>query len=399
MKILKYILLLLVLGYSAVISYLHFFKKKEVELKDTPNTTMLQKEEKISKIEPKKIKEEAKKVLKDDKNISKIPKKIPKDAIMIKLPEVPKVEAKVPTVITIGSTLSEAPKRHKHKRLSTAMPEPEIEKEKKVQKSSSDTNETKTLLDVGLDKFGRISTYIRGAYLDPKDVKERLKKCGFEVLSTISLDDEKDLVVVIFTDRELKSLAKISPYLSNMRVLIDKKSNQISISNPYYFAKAFMRGKFDKQKAKDILQRVTSSFEDVKDSKDKLKSTLIPKYQFMFGMPYYDDMSSVASGKYSSLLAKAKSKKAKVAFIEELGEDRAIVGIRLSKKTRSFINAVGTNNALLLPYPILIDKNEAMILDPKYYIAISYPMLKMSQFMKISDIPDAITAECEALFR
>ncbi len=39
------------------------------------------------------------------------------------------------------------------------------------------------------------------------------------------------------------------------------------------------------------------------------------------------------------------------------------------------------------------------MLDPKYYIAVMYPMLKMSQFMKISTVPGAITKDIGKIFR
>ena len=53
----------------------------------------------------------------------------------------------------------------------------------------------------------------------------------------------------------------------------------------------------------------------------------------------------------------------------------------------------------MLPYPILIENGKAKILDPKYYISYMYPMLKMSEFMTIATIPDAIVKDCKRVFR
>ena len=75
------------------------------------------------------------------------------------------------------------------------------------------------------------------------------------------------------------------------------------------------------------------------------------------------------------------------------------MGIKLSKRTTRFIKKTGYQNAGLLPYPVLIENNKVKILDPKYYIAIKYPMLKMSQFMTIATVPGAINKDIDKVFR
>jgi hypothetical protein len=59
-------------------------------------------------------------------------------------------------------------------------------------------------------------------------------------------------------------------------------------------------------------------------------------------------------------------------------------------KTEGFVNKIGADKAILLPYTILIEGGKAYALHPKYYIALSYPLLSMGQFMDISSVPDAI---------
>jgi len=44
----------------------------------------------------------------------------------------------------------------------------------------------------------------------------------------------------------------------------------------------------------------------------------------------------------------------------------------------------------LLPYTVLIEGDKAYTLHAKYYLALSYPLLSMGQFMTISSVPDAI---------
>ena len=39
------------------------------------------------------------------------------------------------------------------------------------------------------------------------------------------------------------------------------------------------------------------------------------------------------------------------------------------------------------------------MLAPQYYIAVMYPKLKMSQFMKIATVPGAIAKDIDKVFR
>jgi len=333
---------------------------------------------------------DTKKVLKKEHNKTK---PIPKDAIVIKLPKVPKVEAKVPQVVTIGSSYKEEDETQKQ--LSMDMP---VVHKPKPKVTSKDSNKSVAKVSTtGLEHLGRVSTYLRGAFVSADEVKKKLEKSGFKILSTINLD--KDLTVIVFTNKELLELAKNSAYASNLRVLVNKKSKTISISNPIYFQKAFLRDKYNQKVAKSVLNKINSAFDGLKNSKDKLKETLLPEYHFMFGMPKYDDMITVANASNTNALVSKLQNSKQVAFIQKITNDKYLVGVNLSGKAGAFYNTIGDKNALLLPYPLLISGGKAKILSPKYYIALSYPLLKMSQFMDISSIPDAIEDECKKLFK
>ncbi len=409
MNVIKSILVVGIVLYAAAISYLHFFQSQERQGAQLPEqnavVTPVSKNKKVENLQITGDKNQSsagvKKALSSPKEkepevtYTKAPKRVPNNALVVTLPKVPKVEAKVPKVITVGSPIYH---HHDHKRLSTTLHQP---KPKAVEPKSSKASSAKAIVsDLGEDKLGRVATYLQGAYLESKGVIELLKKGGYEILSTTTLDSKNGLEVIVFTDPKIKSLAQHSPFLASMRVLVDKKDHLIKMSNPLYFAKAFSGKQYDEKSALEVLHHLTQTFhsQKLKESRDRLKSTLIAKYQFMFGMPYYGDMESVGEGSKEALIKKARAKK-RVAFVVDLGKGRALLGMNLSPKTTAFIHNVGEKNALLLPYPVLIEEGEAKILNPKYYIAISYPMLKMSQFMKISDIPDAITAEAQALFR
>ncbi len=118
----------------------------------------------------------------------------------------------------------------------------------------------------------------------------------------------------------------------------------------------------------------------------------------MENMPYYEDMIKISTGKNDTLVAKAKKSK-KLVFEQKLNDGSTLIGVKLSKRTSKFVKKIGYQNAELLPYPVLIENGEAKILDPKYYIAVMYPMLSMSEFMTIATVPGAIQKDCDRVFR
>jgi len=187
-------------------------------------------------------------------------------------------------------------------------------------------------------------------------------------------------------------------FVASLRVLVNKTDKEIAFINPLYVSKAYMQDDFDQNKIAPVMDKIRTAFPDLRNCVDTLKFHLLPKYRFMSGMPYYQDMITVAKGKNEELLAKVKNN-ANVVFTQEISKERILVGVQLSKRTAKFVKKIGTKNGALLPYPMVIENGEAKILDPKYYIAIMYPMLKMSEFMTISTVPGAIQVDCEAIFR
>jgi len=265
-------------------------------------------------------------------------------------------------------------------------------------KGSNLSTSNKMLGDV--DK-GRISAYLRGELLDVKTASDKLKNAGFEVLAVVPLDKKKKLISIVFTSSDIKKIAsKMNRgFLGTLRLLIDPKNKQISITNPLYLAKAFMQDDFNDEIPKKILTAINGEFTGLRNSMDKLKFQLLPKYQFMNGMPYFKDMEVVARG--NDLLQKLEKKKnkKKVVFKLKLDNGSTLIGVKLSKRTSKFPKKIGTNNAGMLPYPVLIENGEAKILEPKYYLALMYPQLTMEEFMTIATIPGAIIKDCGKVFK
>jgi hypothetical protein len=339
----------------------------------------------------------------------------------IKIPEVPKVTAVVPKAPKVTAVVPQAVKiktiqpqirANKKNRAIRENQKIDFHREFKHKRNQNiifskrtPPNYSKMTLQekdvqVGDVKNSRLSLYLRAPYIKPKDVEKKLKDAGFEILSAKPVDKKKKLISIIFTNDALKSMADKPNrgFAASLRVLVDSINKQISITNPMYISRAFMQDDFDKAVAESVLVTIRKTFTDLKDSEDIVKFNLLPKYVFMSGMPAYHDMVTLGKGTYEKHLKKAKKSK-KVLFVQELSKNRAVVGVKLSKRTAKFIKKAGYANAALLPYPVLLEGSEAKIMDPKYYISVMYPLLKMGTFMKISTVPGAINNEIKKIFK
>ncbi len=251
----------------------------------------------------------------------------------------------------------------------------------------------------GYAKDDAISTYLVGPLTSVAQVTADLKANDFEVLANKQLDKKGDLISIVFTCKGLRKMAdkKERGFMGVLRLLVDKTNKQISITNPLYFAKAYMQNDFDQKFATNILDKVNSTFEGLKDSTDKIEADDLAHYHFMMGMPYYEEMDVIAKGDDEALLAKVKAN-GKMLFSLKLEGGAVLVGVDLEKRTAKFPTKIGTSNAAVLPYAVLIEGGEAKTLAPKFNIALYYPLLTMSQFMTIATVPGAIVKDLEKAF-
>ena len=324
-----------------------------------------------------------------------------------KAPDAPKVEAVVPTVNLIfeGQSVSEK------KELSTE--ERTAEKEKKSTDAAfskgkrfppnyynKDAVEVAKKVEVGEVDNDRIAAYLQGAFLSKDEAKAKLEAAGFTVLATYKVDKKGKVTSIVFSDQNMTTAASKTGrgFAASLRLLVDEKNNQISISNPVYVMKAFMQDDYDDALALATLKRLRDNFEGLKNSKDVVKYIRLPRYKFMNSMPVYEDMKVVSSGTNDELLAKARKSK-KIVFEQKLDNGSTLLGVELGRRTSKFVKKTGYQNSELLPYPILIENGKAKILAPKYYIAVMYPLLSMSEFMTIATVPGAISKDCDKIFR
>lgn len=246
-----------------------------------------------------------------------------------------------------------------------------------------------------------VSAYLLGGYVDVDAAKSKLSDAGFEVVGEYK--SFKKGTTVVFTNDGLKAAADKPErgFAAVLRLLIDNERQQISITNPVYFGKAFLQDDYNHADAVAIQESLEKAFGELKGSVDKWEFAGLADYHFMMGMPYYKESYLLGEGEHSALLEKARSyKKGKSLIFElKLSENRTLLGYELGRRTSKFVKKTGTQNANILPYTVMIEDGKAKALAGKYYIAISYPLLSMGQFMKIATVPGAIEKDLKKPFK
>jgi len=243
-----------------------------------------------------------------------------------------------------------------------------------------------------------VSTYKIAAYVDVETAKSKLSTAGFEVVGTYKATDTG--TTILYTNSAMKAAAAkdIRGFNAIGRILVDDERKQVSIANPLYFGAAFMQKEFSKPSSLSVFNSLKKAFGPLKDSEDAGDAKGLSGYQFMMGMPSYEDMDVVGSGSTADLVAKVKAAKGTTAVVQ-ISADRYVAFVELDKRTSGFVKKIGSQNAQILPYAVLIEEGQAKALNAKYYIALSYPLLTMTEFMGIATVPDAITKSLQKIFK
>jgi hypothetical protein len=235
-----------------------------------------------------------------------------------------------------------------------------------------------------------VSTYLRGAYMDATTAKSKLESAGYTIVGEYNF--AKNGTTILFTDSALKSEASKPNrgYVALERLYVDDTNKKITITNPIYFGKAYMQKEYSHEIFYKEFKTLMATFAGLKASEDKLKFNDLEGYHYMMGMPYYQDMLKLGSG--ADLIAKAKQPQSAESIVFELkiSDNATLLGFDFDRRTNKFPSKIGLENALVMPYVILVENTNAKALSGYYYIALSYPLLSMAQFTKIADAPGAI---------
>ena len=247
-----------------------------------------------------------------------------------------------------------------------------------------------------------ISTYEYAKYQDVASVKAALSTNKFQVIGEYDAMNDSNYHVIAYTCPTLKKLSSKEnrEMAAVQKVLVNKKDKTLVLTNPEYFLSAFLQDDFDGDAAKKVNSKLQKLFGDFTGSEDKLEDDDISGYHFMMSMPYYEDMVELAEGK--DLLAKLEKNAGKNVVFKLDINGATVVGIAMPTENgeATYVEAIkGQNNAAFLPYMVVIKGDSAKMMHPKYYLAISNPMLSMGDFMGISGTPDDIEEYMTSLFK
>jgi len=237
--------------------------------------------------------------------------------------------------------------------------------------------------------------------MDVKTASAKLKEAGFEVLANYA-SVKKGNTIVFTNDALKKEAAKPGrAYVAVMRLFIDNKEKMISFTNPVYFGKAYMQDEYKHSIFLGVKESITKSFPDLQDSKDKLEFDKLADYHYMMGMPYYQEQDELGSAPHAELIKKAKKFKhgKHLVFELKLSDSSTLLGYELERRTKKFVKKIGRANAAVLPYCVAIENGKAKALGAKYYLALSYPLLTLGEFMTIATVPGAIEKELAKPFK
>ena len=245
-------------------------------------------------------------------------------------------------------------------------------------------------LEIGATAPEVLSTYYAAKAQDANAVQSKLKANGFSVLATTA--PIKGSTVITITNKELQAT---NSWLATLNVLVNEK--EVRVQNPSYFGAAYLQDKFKYGQFSGTLKSLQKALGDLHTDKDEFKLSKLAKYQFMMGMPYVDETINVGEG--SDLASKLKDNKY-VAYSLKLPNGSTLVGHSLRSRTNKFLLKIDAgHNAQILPYRSIIKDGKAVMLDPKYYLAVSLPLLSMGEFMKIASTPGEIEKDIKRTYK
>ena len=247
-------------------------------------------------------------------------------------------------------------------------------------------------------------TDFSAAYLELDVLKQQLAEQGLEVLGTHQVAGSNDFTTVIYTSEELKQAAALANrgFVAVMRILHNSRDQELVASNPEYYMRAFLQKDYKDGVATPVNDALAAAIGPLTPTEDSLKTKKLAKYNFMVSMPHYDDFARVAKGSPEELCGKLEANaKDRIVFKLNLAEDGSSVlyGVALPLEIEKFNETLETmGQSHLLPYTVLVEGGEANILHAKYYLALSFPRLSMTEFMKIMSVPGDIKDAFKAVF-
>jgi len=258
-------------------------------------------------------------------------------------------------------------------------------------------------------------------------VKKNLKEAGFNILGEYKPANDANRWLIVVSNSELINAVKneggLRGFAASLRVALTIENSVVNVTytNPYYWGNAYFGDDFPKVAAH--YNKVNSQFIAAMKKSGVYKGTSfgsgkgvelddVRDYQYMFGMPEFDDVVELAEfDSYTAAKAKIENNLKNgisglklVYSIEIPGSKLKLYGIALTgaKGENEFLPTIdlgSPKHTAFLPYEILVKDDEVVMLHGRYRIALAFPDLAMSTFSKIMSTPgnieDAMKKACE----
>lgn len=254
-------------------------------------------------------------------------------------------------------------------------------------------------------------------------MSDKLKEQGFTIEGVYNPNwDTKRAVICVSSRNLLNASTKIgglAGFGAVLRVALTVNGSEVEISytNPYYWGNAYYGDDYPKVESdymaiNNALIRAMKSYGTYVGrffgSKKGVELDDLREYQYMMGMPEFDDVAEIKEfDSYSAAVSKidanlkigGKNFK-KVYEIKIPGKNLKLYGIALigesgEKVFMPKIDIGSPKHTAFLPYELLVNDKEVVMLHGRYRIALSFPDLSMSTFTKIMSTPGDIETVME----
>lgn len=275
--------------------------------------------------------------------------------------------------------------------------------------------------------FG-IAPYIQiakvpGTVLDARDqLVSFLEKNAYDMLGEYQPGDIQDLYVVAFTNQDLIEFCQKSEgqgmLAAAMKIGFQKTGNEVTISmlNPEYLFYAYFR---ERMKDTDFQATAISLSDAIKKDLEAMGSLSIPfggdespedlmKYRYMAGMPTFEKQVELAEFESFTQgvemirknLEAGKGNTAKIYEMVDEDASFAVFGVALSDPEEGeahFLPIIGESHVAAMPYELILQGKEAIMLHGRFRFALHWPDLTMGTFTKIMSAPGDVEDAMKSL--
>ncbi|MBL7472905.1 hypothetical protein [Robertkochia sediminum] len=248
-------------------------------------------------------------------------------------------------------------------------------------------------------------------------VVDALNAQGLKVVGTYD-NVHADAAIVVFTAEELlrsvQQVGELRGLAATLRVAITKEGGKsvVSYTTPEYWGTAYFRDNYSKVKSNydALAKKLVNAMSAIGDYNGKafgsekgLDAKKLKSYRYMFGMPKFDDV--VELGEFASHQAAVDhidaavkngvSGLTQVYKVAIPNTDLVVYGFGMidadgEKNFMPKIDIGDHKHTAFLPYELLVNGKEVVMLHGRYRIALSFPDLTMGTFTKIMSTPGYI---------